>query len=223
MNGKNNFIDSLDSRVLGVVSFGISEGYRTCHELANMPIIQSLKKNDFMGNLRLACVERFVQEHLSRSNIAVDIFEETVSPNGFSYNVYKVDNGEFTIHKVGSRFAFPKQAKNRQDKLSVNNSIELLDINNNPIVAEDIEKADVKSPYFFITYGGRNYELEFAGIGLANQNCNSWIEKKSIMNSMSVSTISTNDKKDIQISIKKEIEEQLGESIHDERINGSVI
>lgn len=186
-------------------------------------IMKSLKKNDFLGNLRVACVERFVQEHLSRSNIQVDIFEETVRPNGFSYNVYKVNNGEFTIHKVGSRFAFPKQANNRNDKLSINNSIELFDINNNPILTEDIEHEEFKPPYFFVTYGGRNYQLEFARIGLANQNCDSWIEARSIMNSMAVATISHNDKKDIQISIKKEIEEQMGESINDEGNNDIVI
>lgn len=215
MSIENKHIDLLDSRIPGVVSLGIHEGFRACHEFVNMPIIQTLKRNDFMGNLRGACVERYVQEHLLRSNINLSITEESVSPNGFSYNIYKVDNGEFTIHKVGSQFALPRYAENRQRKLRINKNIELLDSNNMPLDEEKMEYNDSITPYFFVTYGGKNYELKFARIGLANQDCESWIEAESILNAMSIATISTNDKKEIEISIKKEIEEKLGESIND--------
>lgn len=226
----SEYVDNnMDKRLPGVLSLAMSEGYREFHEMTkNIPLLKLTEARNSYGTIRLVCVNIMIKEHLIRAELVNNIRDVTVSPNGYTYQLFEVDGGSFTAQKTLSVKAMPRHALYRDEYSALNTELLLFDHidDEGNIIKNDVNSftaPEVSDIYFMLTYGGKNYNLDFLQMGLPSKDNENWIERIPILNRMAVISPSKSDQRDLEVSFKKEFEGIMGESDSNEEINNLII
>lgn len=173
--------DNCDARLPGLLNYGVAEAYKYLHKLINnVPALQHDEMRKTYGYLRNALVDIALRNVLSNSKIEYKLSSMSIDArkNSYTYSMLKVKGGIIIPVKTGSISSFPKKANYRNAKRRLNYQLNLFESEK-----ELDEKYDNQDdPFLMLTYGGKNYNLDFVSIGLPNASENTWIDSIEITN-----------------------------------------
>lgn len=174
-----------DPRLMGILSFAIREAYRYHKDLLkNNPILEKSEMRKTLGHMRGGLVDVAIKDVLLSSGIKCDIQDKSVSrySNGYTYLMIEVKGAILTVAKTQSKNGVPRKALHRSRGSILNRQFDLFkdfdEINS--------EYSENKTPYILLTYGGKNYELEYINLGLPDIDVENWIAVKDITNAQMI-------------------------------------
>lgn len=213
MNSLDAYVSkNCDPRLLGVLSFAIREAYRYLRELLkNNPILEKSEMKKCIGHIRNGLVDVAIKDVLLSSGIECNIQDKSVSryPNGYTYLMIEVKGAILTTAKTASVRSVPKKALHRSRGSILNRQYNLFDN------ADDLndEYGSNTPAYILVTYGGKNYELEYINLGLPDLDVENWKAVKDITNvPMLISKTQKKEVKDkLNLKFTAYSQEKMGE------------
>lgn len=170
-----------DPKLSGVMSMTIKHASKAFNEfISGNPV---LKENDFRnsyGYLRHSFVDYSMKWAVREGLIDGDILSGTSSnySNGHTYLSLKVKGAVISPVKTRGPKAIPRKALYRQKLGLMNQQISLFDDPNDPLNSQ----VDINAPAFLLlTYGGRDYGLDYIELGLPDVDTGKWIGQVSIL------------------------------------------
>lgn len=207
-----------DPRLSGELSYSIREAYRYLDSLIESnPVLKNPEMKKSYGHIRQALVDlalRLVLED-SEINSEVKMVSTSNKQNGYTYTMIETKGAIITPTKTSSIKSMPKKALHRSQASIKNKQFNLFE------TIEDLnEKYDSNTPAFLLlTYGGKNYTLEYVELGLPNVDNEKWIEKVNILNAPRIIS-SSSDEKLLQNKLNLSLTE-LSEEILRREFNGT--
>lgn len=180
---KDHLDQACDARLAGELTYSIKEAYRFLGELIDSTPV--LKNNPEMrktfGHLRQALVDvalRLVLEDSAMKTEVQMVSAANNRKNGYTYTMIEAKGAIISPVKTRTPKTMPKKALHRSLASIKNKQFDLF------TTQEDLnERYDGDTPPFILlTYGGKNYHLEFVQLGLPNVDSQKWIEKVDIFN-----------------------------------------
>lgn len=210
---ENLLKNQCDPRLSGVMSMAVRHASNSFDSLvASTPILQREEFRNTYGYLRHSFVDFSLKWAVNEHLIDGEIIPGTSSkyPNGHTYYSLKVKGAVINPVKTRGPKAIPKNALYRQELGLMNQQISLFD-NTDDLMNKQI---NASAPAFLLlTYGGKNYSLDYIELGLPDVDTGKWIGQANILNAPLIlpkhKTKEVTDKLDLTLtSISKKILEE---------------
>lgn len=208
---KNHLVEECDPRLPGYLSHSVKEAYRVLHDLINAnPVLKNKEMRYAYGHIRKALVDTSIRIVLEKSDIPCKIERKAVSSikNGYEHTMLEVKGAIISPSITRNKKALPKKALHRSTNSIKNAQFDLFH------TVEDLnEKYDENTPpYMLLTYGDKNYQLQYVELGLPDISSERWIEKVDITQSLVLVTDESDEstiQKELDLSLTALAEELL--------------
>lgn len=170
-----------DPKLSGVMSMAIKHASKAFGDfVSGNPVIQEKDFRNTYGYLRHSFVDYSMKWAVREGLIDGDIINGTSSnySNGHTYLSLKVKGAVISPVKTRGPRAVPRKAIFRQKLGTMNQQISLFDDPNDPLNSQ----VDAVAPAFLLlTYGGKNYGLDYIEMGLPDADTGKWIGQVDIL------------------------------------------
>lgn len=199
--------DNCDPQLPGVLSFGVKEAFRYLDELIDKnPIMNEPEFKKSFGHMRNSLVDIAIKFVLQKSSIDNRLILKNAknNTNGYTHMIIEVKGAIVSSAKTRTIKHLPKKAIHRSEGSALNRQFNLFE--NNDDINENTPA------YLLVTYGGRNYKLEYVGIGIPDVETEKWIDYMDIKNMPVLLTNLTSEesKNELELSFTKEAKKILG-------------
>ncbi|RMC48887.1 hypothetical protein [Lactobacillus sp. ESL0228] len=209
MNPLENFLSNdADPKLAGFLSNSVKRGYNEFQELiAREPELQLQAARNAYGYLRHVYIDILLKHDAKTSGIDLNFFTKQVSKNGYTYLAIKHRNCIITVHKTNSEKDLPVKAKNRTLRSEQNKNIVPIETS---LFEENISQDKSYNMYIMVTYGGKNYTLDYIQLGIPNPGVTSWLYTKDITDALTiVPPVTASEKQDIELEFRSEVKQLL--------------
>ena len=187
-----NFLDyilenEIDQSLPGFFSGSIKKGYNLSNELIKREDeLQLPEAENIYGYLRHFYIDILLKRETKNSNIDLKIKSNSVVPNGYTYFTFNYGKYVFTVNKTTRKSGFPRDAKNRTYRCSINEDISANQMSLFEQPSDKIVPIDSGKTYLMVTYGGTGFNLDYVEIGLPDADAKKWLFQKDITNALSI-------------------------------------
>ncbi|WP_282801106.1 hypothetical protein [Secundilactobacillus kimchicus] len=211
---ENYVNNSCDKRLPGAFSFSVRKAFSKLDELIERePILKIKASRNAYGHLRNAFVQILLETEIERQNIDAQVSWKEVSNNGYRYPVIESKGILVTEHKIRTPKSVPEKSWYKDNRSFLNKEISLFDDEINEEYGRD------KTPYVMLTYGGKNYNLDFIQLALPDYGVTKWVDTYDITNAFSmVKPYTTNQEKEIDLTFTKKVAEYIEERNNERNI-----
>lgn len=206
--------ENCDKKLPGALSFATQKAFSKLDELIERePILQIAASRNAYGHLRNSFVQILLETEIERQDIDAQVTWKQVSSNGYKYPVIESKGVLITEHKIRTPKSLPTSSWYKNNRSFLNKEISLFDDEINDKYDEN------NTPYVMLTYGGKDYKLDFVQLSLPNFGVTSWIDTYDITKAFSVvKPYNINQEKEIELTFTKKVEEYIEERNNERKI-----
>lgn len=211
---QNHLKLNCDPRLIGLLSLSIKEAYRYLDDLIQREIVlQRPEMKKSWGHIRHAFVDVGIKQVLESSKIPHEIVDKTSSKyrNGHTYLMIELEGAIITPSKVRSANEVPRKATFRNKGSVLNKQYDLF------MNSDDLNKKYDSNypPFLILTYGGKDYELEFINLGLPAEGVRQWVDIVDIMNAPVIVSNKEEITQDLNLTFTESAEEIIKRGVND--------
>lgn len=209
---ENYLNNQIDERIPGFFSSSIKKGYHLFDDLLDRePELQLVEARNAYGNLRHVYIDIVLKHDAKKTDIDLSLSTNEVSKKGFTYLTIAHKNSIITVNKTNHIEGLPQKAVNRTERSYMNQNIPTAQLSLFDSLKQNKKTTNNDNKiYLMVTYGGRNYKLEYIQLGIPKPGATSWLYVKDITNALSVvSPATSSEEREINLEFNKEVKKML--------------
>lgn len=192
------------------LNLGLKAGQSTFEELM---VANSWLKNEIsrpcLGHIQRCALTIGVEEVLDKQNLLINKTIDKIN-SAYQYPVFQTENAKITVNKTTNINKLPRKALHRQELSKINGNMFTQQMD----LFSTIDKTENNCFYGMVVYGGKNFQLDFAGFQVPNAYYNE-IQQVYNFNELPMVNITENTQfeSNIEVKLKQSIKERYKTSI----------